>query len=182
MMTTIEAPQRTAFQALINDYADGDAWAHEQLIHWLKTKPLEVMDQEVASSFPTIKKTLLHIWKTQLFWLDVLQKQQRSYTDGDAEAYYEDDPDLSTLQVFDYLQPQSEAFTLFVRGLDEEALQEKVSVVTPWFESYQPRYELIQHCINHSTYHRGQLITMGRNLGMTDAPMTDFNFYLLQVK
>jgi len=36
--------------------------------------------------------------------------------------------------------------------------------------------------MSHSTYHRGQIITIGRNLGMTDAPMTDFNFYLLTAK
>ncbi|MFB6801427.1 DinB family protein [Peribacillus butanolivorans] len=31
--------------------------------------------------------------------------------------------------------------------------------------------------MNHSTYHRGQIITIGRNVGLTDAPMTDFNIY-----
>jgi uncharacterized damage-inducible protein DinB len=38
------------------------------------------------------------------------------------------------------------------------------------------------HCMNHSTYHRGQIVTMGRNLGFTDAPMTDYNFYNVMAK
>jgi uncharacterized damage-inducible protein DinB len=36
--------------------------------------------------------------------------------------------------------------------------------------------------MNHSTYHRGQIITIGRNLGFTDAPMTDYNFYNIHGK
>lgn len=40
-----------------------------------------------------------------------------------------------------------------------------------------PRFEFILQIVNHSTYHRGQIITIGRNVGLIDAPMTDFNVY-----
>jgi len=32
--------------------------------------------------------------------------------------------------------------------------------------------------MNHGTFHRGQLVTMGRSLGLTDPPKTDFIHYL----
>jgi uncharacterized damage-inducible protein DinB len=43
---------------------------------------------------------------------------------------------------------------------------------------------MILHCVNHATYtyHRGQLVTMGRSLEFTDALMTDYMFYLLMAK
>lgn len=41
----------------------------------------------------------------------------------------------------------------------------------------KPRYEFLHHCLNHSTYHRGQVVTIGRNVSLCDAPMTDFNYY-----
>lgn len=85
-MNTLEIQSPTIFQTLINDYARYNAWANQQLINWLRTKPTEKVEEEVPSSFPTLKQTLTHIWKTQLFWLDVIQQQQRSYTDGDAMA------------------------------------------------------------------------------------------------
>jgi len=38
----------------------------------------------------------------------------------------------------------------------------------------QPVFEMLAHLFNHSTYHRGQLVTMLRQLGVTSIPATDF--------
>jgi uncharacterized damage-inducible protein DinB len=35
-------------------------------------------------------------------------------------------------------------------------------------------YHVLHHIFNHSTYHRGQLVTMLRQLGSKDIPATDF--------
>ncbi|MFN2424735.1 MAG: DinB family protein [Cryomorphaceae bacterium] len=32
--------------------------------------------------------------------------------------------------------------------------------------------------MNHSTYHRGQLVTMGRQAGLSTPPQTDYIFYV----
>jgi len=41
------------------------------------------------------------------------------------------------------------------------------------------RAELTQHCINHSTYHRRQLITIARSIGIDkNLPSTDFFFFI----
>jgi uncharacterized damage-inducible protein DinB len=39
------------------------------------------------------------------------------------------------------------------------------------------KYEYLLRVVNHGTYHRGQIVTMGRNIGTTDASNTDYNFY-----
>ncbi len=59
----------------------------------------------------------------------------------------------------------------------EDDLLEKVYLDTPWVKGEMPRYEFLQHVFNHSTYHRGQVVTIGRNIDITDAPMTDYNFF-----
>ena len=41
----------------------------------------------------------------------------------------------------------------------------------------QPVYEVMLHVFNHSTYHRGQLVTMLRQLGVEKIPQTDFIVY-----
>jgi uncharacterized damage-inducible protein DinB len=38
----------------------------------------------------------------------------------------------------------------------------------------QPIYQVLLHMFNHSTYHRGQLVTMLRQLGVQKLPSTDF--------
>ena len=38
----------------------------------------------------------------------------------------------------------------------------------------QPVHEMLMHVFNHGTYHRGQLVTMLRQLGIDKIPQTDF--------
>jgi uncharacterized damage-inducible protein DinB len=44
------------------------------------------------------------------------------------------------------------------------------------------QYEMLAHVFNHNTYHRGQLITMLRQVGVTDLPQTDLIFFYRQTK
>jgi uncharacterized damage-inducible protein DinB len=37
----------------------------------------------------------------------------------------------------------------------------------------QQRWQILMHCFNHSSYHRGQLVTMMRQLDLTDIPAMD---------
>ncbi len=41
-------------------------------------------------------------------------------------------------------------------------------------EFKQPVYQVLLHLFNHQTYHRGQLVTMLRQLGVDKIPSTDF--------
>jgi len=167
MTTTKE--KTSPLVSLVHRYADYSLWAHETIIAWLKTKPADVMDKEVASSFPSIMQTLIHIWDAQRFWLAVIKQTPlpQSFRMG-----YE-----GTL--FEGIVSHSIELALFVQSLDEDELSKTIELKTPWFESNGTRFEYIQHVVNHSSYHHGQLITIGRHVGLTDAPMTDFNFYLV---
>ena len=46
-------------------------------------------------------------------------------------------------------------------------------------EHGEPLWQLLQHVVNHSTYHRGQIITMLRQLG-AEAVSTDLVAYYRQ--
>ena len=147
-------------------------WANTELVNWLKTKPLELMERETPSSFPTISDTLIHIWGAEAIWLERLQKVPTL-------------PFLSfrfkgtVADVFEGILKNSAAFETYVNGLTEAELHE----ICPFkllngTEDSQMRLHMIQHCMNHSTYHRGQIVTMARNFGLTDPPGTDFIKYL----
>lgn len=173
MNTTTE--KTSPIVSLIHTYANYNLWVHETIVSWLKTKPADLMDQEVASSFPSIKQTLVHIWDTQRFWLSVIQQvpPAQSFRFG-----YEGTLD----DVYEGILNHSKELADFILSLEESELTKSIDLKTPWFESNGTRFEYIQHVINHSSYHRGQLITIGRNVGLTDAPMTDFNYYLVYLK
>lgn len=172
MKQTTAEPTAT-LGTLVRDYVVYNAWANRTLVEWLKTKPSALVDEVVLSSFPSLKATLIHIWDCQRFWLSVLQ-QTPPPAPVKAESSLE--------ELMNGFIAESYLFAAYVNLLDEPALAEEVVFTSPYAESVSPRFEFIQHCMNHSTYHRGQMVTMGRHLGLTDAPMTDYNFYLIMAK
>ena len=66
--------------------------------------------------------------------------------------------------------------------MTSDDVQAKTLIESPWFQCDFNNFEYIMHYANHSTYHRGQVITIGRSLGFTDAPMTDYNLYNIDGK
>ncbi|GAB4034579.1 DinB family protein [Spirosoma gilvum] len=173
MTSIIEEKTPVTVASLVHDYAAYNAWANKRLVDWLQTKPADLMEQEVPSSFPTLRETLVHIWDTQRFWLAVVQ-QVPMPTSFRLEGFH------GTLDdVFIGLVTQSNQFAEYVRRLTEAELEQEVYFTTPWVDGVQTRLSFIQHCLNHSTYHRGQVVTIGRMVGLTDAPMTDYSFFRL---
>jgi uncharacterized damage-inducible protein DinB len=70
-----------------------------------------------------------------------------------------------------------------VRRYSEEELQAGVNYTTMKGNSGNaPRYQMFMHVINHGTYHRGQLITMLRLVGLSELPASDLIAYYREVK
>lgn len=175
-MTTLHnapATEETAIACLMKNYANYNRWANTTLINWLKTKPAAALEQELPSSFPSIRFTLLHIWQTERYWLSIL-KNQEQLTYNEFSGTLQD--------VFDALLKTSGELASHVNAMTNETIQEKTLIESPWFMCNFRNFEYVMHYANHSTYHRGQVITMGRQLGFTDAPMTDYNLYNIDGK
>src|SRR5687767_1526170 len=67
----------TAIAYLMKNYANYNLWANSTLVSWLKTKPAALLDQEVPSSFSSIRLTLLHIWQTERYWLSIIKREEQ---------------------------------------------------------------------------------------------------------
>lgn len=172
--TTTTQTTDTAIVYLMKNYTQYNLWANKTLVNWLRTKEESVLEQEVPSSFSSVKKTLSHILQTQQYWLSIIRRDETPQTFQEG---------IGTLEeVFSTIIAQSEEFAAFVEGMSADGISEKTMVVSPWFQSDFANFEYIMQVMNHSTYHRGQITTIGRNLGFTDAPMTDYNFYNIHGK
>lgn len=170
------ANTQSLLTSLVGDYALANQWAIDTIVSWLKTKPADLVEKELPSSFPGIRGSIVHIWDTERFWLSVLKQEP-------APVSYRMTGFNGTLEeVFDMAQKSAREFAEYVTSLSEAELAEIVTLDTPWVQGSKTRYEFIQHCINHSSYHRGQVVTLGHHVGFHDAPMTDFSFYLFVIK
>lgn len=154
---------------MMTNYAEYNLWVNQQFSNWLSAKSDELLHQEVVSSFSSIIKTLNHIWATEEYWYSVIAET----TEFDKREVTE----FVTAEVLDGLVHRSKCLAQFIASLTEEELAKTIKIDNPWFQCELPRYEYLLQVVNHGTYHRGQIVTMGRNIGITDASNTDYNFY-----
>lgn len=151
-------------------------WANTKITDTLKaTEPL-VIDKEVKSSFPSIRKTTYHIWGAEELWWKRLHGESLSKVPAMdfARSYTE--------AVSDFLSV-SKKFAELVKEKDESYFQTpntyKDTRGNTWTNTH---WQMIMHCMNHSTFHRGQLITMMRAVGLTTIPATDMIVYFREKK
>ena len=144
-------------------------WANTRIVQWLKSNNQKLATMSCKSSFSSILETINHICDGQIFYLSALK--QRSI-----EKVRNNSPDGA----FNGLISQSKEFSEYVKSQDMDMLGEFRFVNLKFFEGSLPQYELIQHCMNHSTYHRGQIITIGHQLGLNKAPSTDMLLYIIE--
>ena len=153
-------------------YCQYNVWANKKMLQFFESKPEALLSQEIENSFPSIRKTALHILSAERSWLARMQldkRNNRSLIDDFS----------STKDVFSALVNASTAFADFVQQHEDSFFTTELSYSTwdgtEW--SMLPKI-MVQHCMNHSTYHRGQLITLARQLGMKeDVPSTDLLYY-----
>ena len=157
---------------LLRDYAAFNHWANQAILQWLGSKPADLLDREVPSSFPTLRATLLHIWAAEDVWLQRLKGT--SPTHFIANAFQGDLPEL-----YEGLSANAAEFRDFLAEQEDDFFEQAANYQDLSGNPFtQFHAEMILHCLQHSTYHRGQIVTMARALGLTDVPRTDYIYYV----
>lgn len=159
-----------SLQKFMANNANYHAWATRKFVDWLSTVPRERLYQEVPSSFNSIIKTLNHIWATDEYWYSIIA--ETSNFENRSEV-----TDLVSTEIFEGLAHRANEISRLINSYSEKDLSKEIKIETPWFKCILPKYEYLQQLINHSTYHRGQIVTIGRNIGITNGSNTDYNFY-----
>jgi len=157
----------TNIQDMMAKYTAYNLWANQQMADWLRDIPEELFDQEIESSFSSLRKTLIHIWNAEYGWLRSVKNERWGNSPGK-------DFSGTGKALLDGLLEASLAFKDHIAGMSAEQLSDGLDT-SSWSASYA---EMVHHCMNHSTYHRGQLITMGRQLGLESPPRTDFIYFI----
>lgn len=146
-------------------------WANRRILDTAARLSPEELSRDLGSSFPSVLETLAHVLAAEWIWL---VRWRGSSPPGLPESW-----DLSSLEAVRARWADVEADQrAFVEGLDGAALDRVVAYRDTRGNPYQnPLGQLLRHVVHHSTYHRGQVITLLRQLG-ADAVATDYVVYL----
>jgi uncharacterized damage-inducible protein DinB len=128
----------------------------------------QLLYEKTGSSFGTIDRTLQHILAAQIYWHALIAR-------GEINEFNAPVKENAVDAVMADLVISSQQLVNSLSVLNEPQLTESIQVS----DSKQSRYEYILHVVNHSSYHRGQVVTMCRALRVTvEIPVTDYDAYL----
>lgn len=157
---------------LLQQMARYNIWANKQFIDILLKTDDKILDKEITSSFPSIRTTVYHMWSAEDIWQQrLLLVEQPVWAQSVFEGSFGDAVEKwrqvsQGLADFVDKQYNDESFTHVLQYYNLK----KVSIK-------MPVYKVLMHVFNHTTYHRGQLVTMMRQAGIKKIPGTDFHIF-----
>ncbi len=154
----------------VNLLYEYNSWANHRALDAASKLTSEQFTKPLGSSFSSVRDTLAHICGAEGIWLErFLGRSPTSFLDAsqfrDAAVlkHYWDDQEVRLLQ--------------FVRGLTQQDVDRVLEYKTIKSGVYRnPLWQSLQHVVNHGTYHRGQVTTLLRQLGVQPAA-TDLVFF-----
>jgi uncharacterized damage-inducible protein DinB len=157
-----------------------DRWANGRVLRAAATLSGEQFTRDLGGSFKSVRDTLVHIIGGEWIWLHYWNESAPTFafladlrTRRDALFAPAGFSDLPAVQ--SKWEEVEEDQIAFVNGLTDASLQRML----PFRSTEVPLAHLMQHMANHSTYHRGQVSLMMRQLGAVPVA-TDFHVFLVE--
>ena len=147
-------------------------WTIQRMVETIKPLEDQVFYSPLKSSFPGIAKTILHLWDSNIIWnkrLEGLSIENRptSSFSGNRE------------ELLTHWISSSEDTIRLIGSKGDNFLNEKISYRTLKGVPYTTVVEdILFHIVNHATYHRGQIVTMLHEVGVSKIENTDLVNFL----
>lgn len=158
---------------------DYHVWANNKFFERLKELSKDIYDWEIQSVFPSIAETFVHIYTGDTIWLGVMRENSMEEVQVSITQAQEKTKNKSLEEMEKLFQHLSEEYQEFLNNKSD--LDKEISPEHPQFGRLDTHLsELVQHVVNHGTYHRGNLTAMIRQQGYTSVS-NDYVFYLYEI-
>ncbi len=147
-------------------------WARDRVLDAAEALTPEQFTRDLGSSFRSVRDTLAHLYAAEFAWCARWNGESPT-----ALTRPEDFPDAAALR------RRWRELEAAVRGVVERmGLQGIGTVIDYRMLNGEPRrsvfWHMVQHVVNHASYHRGQVTTMIRQLGAAPPQSMDLiTFY-----
>ena len=150
-------------------------WARDRLLDALEPLSPDQFTRDLGSSFRSVRDTAAHIYAAEWAW-------HSRWVGTSPLALLPPDmfPDVATLgRTWSELEGKMRAF---FSNRDEAGINEVIEyTLLSGQAGASILWQMLQHVVNHASYHRGQVVTMLRQLGASPPkPMDMIAFYRLR--
>jgi uncharacterized damage-inducible protein DinB len=157
---------------ILLSYAAYNLWANNRIAGVLMKLPDTQLDQETGSSFGTLRKTVYHMWDAESLWYQRLQLTEQVVKPASG---FDDTFSVACAR----WQAQSVRLADWVRDVQPVRLEHVVAYYDTRKQYCKSTViEILMQVFNHATYHRGQLVTLLRQAGITKIPVTDYSEFI----
>jgi len=156
----------------IRDLYEFDRWAMLRVLESVAALTPEQFTKDLGASFGGVHGTLVHVLSADRVWLNRWLGKPAAPLKSE---------DIPTIEV---LKKQWDSYSLELGNLLRTLTEDKLSAPCSYSDfkgtpNAQILWQQMQHKVNHSTYHRGQVVAMLRQLG-AKAQGTDLITYIRQ--
>ena len=142
-------------------------WANDRILAVSAELSNEQLTRNIESSFSSIRGTLAHIAFAEWLWL-----QRWTGSSPMEMPPWAIEPALADLT--ESFRAIASDRRMYLAGLPDDGPDSLLHYRSTKGDPFSmPLRDLLVHCANHSTYHRGQVVTILRQVGATP-PNTDY--------
>ncbi len=147
-------------------------WARDRILDAVDLLTPEQYLKDLGNSFKSVRDTVVHTYGAESIWyLRWMGNSPSSLPDSSAF------PDVASIR--GPWSAQEEQVRLFVQSLAaSNQLERVVKYRTQSGQQAESMFaQMLQHVVNHASYHRGQVTTMLRQLGAPAPKSQDMIFF-----
>ena len=136
-----------------------NAWAARRTFESTAALGVDEFTRDLKNSFPSVRETLIHIVGGEWVWL-------ARWKGTSPTAFPNADALRSNADVARFWQDIDAERNVWLSTLNESSLDTVISYRSFAGVDFSfPLWQMLRHLVNHSSYHRGQIATMLRQLG-----------------
>jgi uncharacterized damage-inducible protein DinB len=140
-------------------------WANARMLDAASKLTAEQFTRDLKSSHRSVRDTLAHVLAAEWIWLE-----RWNGTSPRALLNPDSFPTVDSLRTR-WAETETD-YGSFIGGLQDRSLERIIAYTNTKGEEWKyPLGQMFQHVMNHSSYHRGQLTTMLRQLGAEVIPV-----------
>jgi uncharacterized damage-inducible protein DinB len=148
-----------------------DRWANGMVLDATAGLTEEEFGRDVGGSFPSVRETLVHVAGAEFFWM----RRWKGHPRGSVPEPWVFGGHASVRARWVELEGEMGAF---LDALTAEELDREIDILTgAGIRCRLPMVHTMRHVVNHSTYHRGQVMDQLRHLGASTAATDLFLFH-----
>ncbi len=132
-------------------------WARDRLLRALEPLTLEQLTRDLGNSFPSIRDTVGHVFFAEWAWHERWNGRSPA---GPAVRPFESVAALKAA----WAELEEDVRT-FTRNMGSDVSRVLEYRLLSGQAGASPFWQMLQHVVNHASYHRGQVTTLLRQIG-----------------